>query len=40
MRAFLSAVVIAVVIAIVGAAVLGKFQEPVAVAYSTSGVRL
>lgn len=40
MRAFLSAVVIAIVIAVGGAVVLNKFQEPAQVAYSTSSVRL
>ncbi len=40
MRAFLSAVVIAVVIAAVGAVVLNKFQKPAEVAYSTEAVRL
>ena len=40
MRAFLSAVVIAVVVAGGGAFVLNKFQEPADVAYSTGAVRL
>ena len=40
MRAFLIALVAAAVIAVVGAFVLNKFQEPVSVAYSTEGVRL
>jgi hypothetical protein len=40
MRAFLSAVVIAVVIAGGGAVLLNKFQEPAQEAYSTDAVRL
>ena len=40
MRAFLAALVAAAVIAVVGAFVLTKFQEPVSNAYSTQGVRL
>jgi hypothetical protein len=40
MRAFLAAVVVAAIIAVVGGVVLGKFQEPVSAAYTTQGVRL
>jgi hypothetical protein len=40
MRAFVIALVAAAVIAVVGAFVLDKIQEPVSVAYSTQGVRL
>jgi hypothetical protein len=40
MRAFLTAVVAAAVIAVVGGFVLAKMQEPVSVAYSTEAVRL
>jgi len=40
MRAFLAALVVAAVIAVVGAFVLDKIQEPVSVAFSTQGVRL
>ena len=40
MRAFLAALVVAAVIAVVGSFVLSKFQEPVSEAYSTVGVRL
>jgi hypothetical protein len=40
MRAFLTAVIAAVVIAVAGALVLAKMQEPVSVAYSTDAVRL
>jgi hypothetical protein len=40
MRAFLAALIVAAVIAVVGSFVLGKFQEPVSEAYSTQGVRL
>jgi len=40
MRAFLTALVVAAVIAVVGSFVLGKFQEPVSEAYSTQAVRL
>jgi hypothetical protein len=40
MRAFLAALVVAAVIAVAGAFVLDKIQEPVSEAYSTQGVRL
>jgi ABC-type Mn2+/Zn2+ transport system permease subunit len=40
MRAFLAALVVAAVIAVVGAFVLERMQEPVSEAYSTNGVRL
>jgi hypothetical protein len=40
MRAFLAALVAAAVIAVAGAFVLAKMQEPVSEAYSTQGVRL
>jgi hypothetical protein len=40
MRAFLAAVIAAVVIAVAGYFVLAKFQEPVSEAYATQGVRL
>jgi hypothetical protein len=40
MKAFLLAVVTAVVIAIVWAGVLNKVQEPVSEAFATTGVRL
>jgi hypothetical protein len=40
MRAFLTAVVVAVVLAAVGGFILNKLQEPVSVAFSTEGVRL
>jgi hypothetical protein len=40
MRAFLAALVAAAIIAVVGAFVLDKIQEPVSEAYSTQGVRL
>ncbi len=40
MRAFILAVVAAVVIAIGWAGVLDKVQEPVSEAFATSGVRL
>jgi hypothetical protein len=40
MPAFLSAVVIAVAIAVVGAFVLNQFQKPSEVAYQTQAVRL
>jgi hypothetical protein len=40
MRAFLIALAAAAVIAVAGALVLDKMQEPVSVAYSTEGVRL
>lgn len=40
MRAFLSAVVIAALLAAVAAVVLNKFQEPAQVAFRTNAVRL
>jgi hypothetical protein len=40
MRAFLTALVAVAVIAVVGAFVLDKIQEPVSEAYSTDAVRL
>ena len=40
MRAFLAALVAAAVIAVVGAFVLDKFQEPASEAYTAHGVRL
>jgi len=40
MRAFLAALVAAAVIAVAGALVLHKVQEPVSEAYSTHAVRL
>ncbi|MEZ5820312.1 MAG: hypothetical protein AB7I42_16565 [Bradyrhizobium sp.] len=40
MKAFVLAVVAAVVIAIGGAGVLDKVQEPVSQAFTTTGVRL
>jgi hypothetical protein len=40
MKAFLLAVVTAVVIAVVWAGVLNKIQEPVSEAFATTGVRL
>ena len=40
MKAFLLAVVTAIVIAIVWAGVLNKVQEPVSEAFATTGVRL
>jgi hypothetical protein len=40
MRAFLTALVAAAVIAVVGSVLLAKFQEPVSEAYSTGAVRL
>jgi hypothetical protein len=40
MKAFLLAVVTAVVIAVVWAGVLDKAQEPVSEAFATTGVRL
>jgi hypothetical protein len=40
MRAFLSAVVIAAVLAAGAALVLGKFQKPAQTAFQTQGVRL
>ena len=40
MPAFFVACIAAAVIALVAVAVLNHFQEPVQVAYSTSGVRL
>jgi len=40
MKAFLLALVTAVVIAVVWAGVLNKVQEPVSEAFATTGVRL
>ena len=40
MKAFLSAVVVAVVVAIGAAVVLDRVQEPSTVAFTTSGARL
>lgn len=40
MRSFILACVAAVVIAAIGAFALNSIQEPVAVAFSTGGVRL
>jgi hypothetical protein len=40
MKSFLLACVAAVVVAAVGAVVLDRVQEPVAQAFSTTGVRL
>ena len=40
MKAFLLAVVTAVVIAVVWAGILNKVQEPVSEAFATTGVRL
>ena len=40
MRAFILAMVAAVVIAVAWAGVLNKVQEPVSEAFATSGVRL
>ena len=40
MRAFVSSVLVALIIATVGYVVLRNVQEPVGVAYSTEGVRL
>jgi hypothetical protein len=40
MKAFLLAVVTAIVIAVVWAGVLNKVQEPVSEAFATTGVRL
>ena len=40
MRAFLAALVAAAVIAVIGAFVLDKMQEPASEAYSTDAVRL
>jgi hypothetical protein len=40
MRSFIAACVAAVVIAIIGAVALDYVQEPVGVAFATSGVRL
>lgn len=40
MRAFILALVAAVVIAVAWAGVLNKVQEPVSEAFATSGVRL
>ncbi|HEV8681127.1 MAG TPA: hypothetical protein VGQ90_17250 [Stellaceae bacterium] len=40
MPSFISACIVAVVIAVVGAVVLDQFQEPASVAFTTVGVRL
>jgi len=40
MRSFIVACVAAVVIAVIGAAVLNMYQKPVAVAFTTTSVRL
>ena len=40
MKAFLTAVVVAIVIAVAWAGVLNKVQEPVSEAFATTGVRL
>lgn len=40
MRAFISAVVVAAVIAGIAALVLSQLQQPVEMAFTTSGVRL
>jgi hypothetical protein len=40
MRVFIASLVAAAVIAVAAAAVLSKFKEPAAVAFSTSEVRL
>ena len=40
MKAFLLAVVTAIIIAVVWAGVLNKVQEPVSEAFATTGVRL
>ena len=40
MRASLAALVVSAVIAVAGAFVLNKMQEPASEAYSTQGVRL
>ena len=40
MKTFLLACVAAIAIAIIGGVVLNSIQEPVAVAFSTTGVRL
>jgi hypothetical protein len=40
MRAFITAVIVAIVLAVVGGFVLNKLQEPASVAFSTEGVRL
>jgi hypothetical protein len=40
MRAFVAAVIVAVVLAVIGGLVLNKVQEPVSVAFATEGVRL
>jgi hypothetical protein len=40
MRAFLAALVVVAIIAVVGSFALSKFQEPVSEAYSTQAVRL
>jgi hypothetical protein len=40
MRAFVSAVIVAIVLAVVAGFMLNKLQESASVAYSTEGVRL
>jgi hypothetical protein len=40
MRSFILALIAAAVIAVAGAYVLNKFQEPVSVAFSTQEVRI
>jgi len=40
MKSFLLACVVAIAIAAIGGVVLNSIQEPVAVAFSTTGVRL
>jgi hypothetical protein len=40
MRAFVTAVVVAVVLAVIAGLALNRLQEPVSVAYTTEGVRL
>jgi hypothetical protein len=40
MKAFLAACVIAIVIAVAGAYVLNMYQQPVSVAFSTTGTRI
>jgi hypothetical protein len=40
MRAFVTAVIVAVVLAVAAGLALNKLQEPASVAFSTEGVRL
>jgi len=40
MRSFIAAVIVAVIVAVCGAVVLDRVQEPASVAFSTTGVRL